>query len=159
MTSSVYVYPLPFCHYCFFFLSVCASGYFKMQLHIRGQSTHVLDVNGQESIGQIKERIRSLAEVGDDDMTLSLCGAPLDDTTLVSDLSSTELDLTIPLLGGKVHGSLARAGKVKGQTPKVEKQQKKKKKTGRAKRRIQYNRRFVNVVQTFGRRRGPNSNS
>lgn len=50
-------------------------------------------------------------------------------------------------------------GKVKGQTPKVEKQEKKKKKTGRAKRRIQYNRRFVNVVATFGRRRGPNSNS
>lgn len=72
----------------------------------------------------------------------------------MSELSSNELDLTIPLLGGKVHGSLARAGKVKGQTPKVEKQQKKKKKTGRAKRRIQYNRRFVNVVQTFGRRRG-----
>lgn len=50
-------------------------------------------------------------------------------------------------------------GKVKGQTPKVEKQEKKKKKTGRAKRRIQYNRRFVNVVASFGRRRGPNSNS
>lgn len=59
---------------------------------------------------------------------------------------------------GKVHGSLARAGKVKGQTPKVEKQEKKKKRTGRAKRRMQYNRRFVNVVATFGRRRGPNSN-
>nr|CAD7196008.1 unnamed protein product [Timema douglasi]CAD7256753.1 unnamed protein product [Timema shepardi] len=42
---------------------------------------------------------------------------------------------------------------------KVEKQDKKKKKTGRAKRRIQYNRRFVNVVQGFGRRRGPNANS
>lgn len=32
---------------------------------------------------------------------------------------------------GKVHGSLARAGKVRAQTPKVEKQEKKKKKTGR----------------------------
>ncbi|XP_055346401.1 FAU ubiquitin-like and ribosomal protein S30 [Paramacrobiotus metropolitanus] len=63
------------------------------------------------------------------------------------------------LRGGKVHGSLARAGKVRGQTPKVEKQEKKKKKTGRAKRRLQYNRRFVNVVATFGRRRGPNSNA
>lgn len=47
---------------------------------------------------------------------------------------------------GKQHGSLARAGKVRGQTPKVEKQDKKKKKTGRAKRRIQYIRRFVNAV-------------
>jgi len=35
---------------------------------------------------------------------------------------------------GKVHGSLARAGKVKGQTPKVEKQEDKKKQPrGRAK--------------------------
>ncbi|CAB3227062.1 unnamed protein product [Arctia plantaginis] len=131
----------------------------KMQLHIRGQSTHVLDVEGQETVGQIKERIRALAEIGAEELTLSSCGAPLEDSCLVSELSSYELDLTVPLLGGKVHGSLARAGKVKGQTPKVEKQQKKKKKTGRAKRRIQYNRRFVNVVQTFGRRRGPNSNS
>lgn len=31
---------------------------------------------------------------------------------------------------GKVHGSLARAGKVRAQTPKVEKQEKKKKKRG-----------------------------
>lgn len=60
---------------------------------------------------------------------------------------------------GKVHGSLARAGKVKHQTPKVEAQEKKKKKTGRAKRRVQYNRRFVNVVQTFGRKKGPNANA
>ncbi len=41
----------------------------------------------------------------------------------------------------------------------VDKQEKKKKKTGRAKRRMQYNRRFVNVVAGFGKRRGPNSNA
>ena len=77
------------------------------------------------------------------------------------------------LLGGKVHGSLARAGKVKGQTPKVDAEEKKKAKTGRAKRRMQvrwllpiyfyilfkYNRRFVNVVPSFGKKKGPNSNS
>merc|ERR1712071_268031 len=67
--------------------------------------------------------------------------------------------VTVPLVGGKVHGSLARAGKVKHQTPKVEKAEKKKKKTGRAKRRVQYNRRFVNVVPTFGRKKGPNANA
>ena len=61
----------------------------------------------------------------------------------------------------KVHGSLARAGKVKGQTPKVEKQEDKKKlPRGRAKKRLQYNRRFVNVVTDMsGRRLGPNSNA
>ncbi|KAJ3368128.1 40S ribosomal protein S30 [Allomyces macrogynus ATCC 38327] len=57
---------------------------------------------------------------------------------------------------GKVHGSLARAGKVKSQTPKVDKQEKKKKKTGRAKKRLLYTRRFVNAVATFGGKRKMN---
>jgi len=47
---------------------------------------------------------------------------------------------------GKQHGSLARAGKVKSQTPKVEKQEKKKKPKGRAYKRLLYNRRFVTVA-------------
>ncbi|KAJ6229332.1 40S ribosomal protein S30/UBIQUITIN-LIKE PROTEIN FUBI [Anaeramoeba flamelloides] len=60
---------------------------------------------------------------------------------------------------GKVHGSLTRAGKVRNQTPKVEKLPKKKKLTGRAKMRFLYNKRFVHVVEEQGRRRaGPNSN-
>jgi small subunit ribosomal protein S30e len=46
---------------------------------------------------------------------------------------------------GKVHGSLARAGKVRGGAPKVEKQDKKKLPKGRAFQRLKYNRRFVNV--------------
>ncbi|KAG6545050.1 hypothetical protein Mapa_013744 [Marchantia paleacea] len=57
----------------------------------------------------------------------------------------------------KVHGSLARAGKVRGQTPKVQKQDKKKQPKGRAHKRIQYNRRFVTAVVGFGKKRGPNS--
>ncbi|KAJ7701761.1 ribosomal protein S30-domain-containing protein, partial [Mycena rosella] len=52
-----------------------------------------------------------------------------------------------------VHGSLARAGKVKSQTPKVEKQEKKKTPKGRAKKRILYNRRFVNVTTLPGGKR------
>ncbi|KAF9224956.1 hypothetical protein BS17DRAFT_58856 [Gyrodon lividus] len=54
---------------------------------------------------------------------------------------------------GKVHGSLARAGKVKSQTPKVEKQEKKKTPKGRAKKRMLYNRRFVNVTTLPGGKR------
>ena len=42
-----------------------------------------------------------------------------------------------------VHGSLARAGKVKSQCPKVDKQEKKKTPKGRAKKRTIYNRRWV----------------
>lgn len=47
---------------------------------------------------------------------------------------------------GKVHGSLARAGKVRGQTPKVEKQEKKNRALGRAHKRLLYAKRFINVV-------------
>ncbi|CAN6671437.1 small ribosomal subunit protein eS30B [Trichomonascus vanleenenianus] len=54
---------------------------------------------------------------------------------------------------GKVHGSLARAGKVKSQTPKVDKQEKKKMPKGRAYKRILYTRRFVNVTLTNGKRK------
>ncbi|KAG5997220.1 hypothetical protein E4U43_002700 [Claviceps pusilla] len=54
---------------------------------------------------------------------------------------------------GKVHGSLARAGKVKSQTPKVEPQEKAKTPKGRALKRHKYTRRFVNVVLTGGKRK------
>ncbi|ORY35885.1 40S ribosomal protein S30 [Naematelia encephala] len=57
---------------------------------------------------------------------------------------------------GKVHGSLARAGKVRSQAPKVEKQEKKKTPKGRAKKRLQYNRRFVNVTLAPGGKRKMN---
>ncbi|CAL9084411.1 unnamed protein product, partial [Musa textilis] len=58
---------------------------------------------------------------------------------------------------GKVHGSLARAGKVRGQTPKVEKKDKPEDPRGRAFKRKQYTRRFVTAVVGFGKKRGPNS--
>ncbi|RAH57578.1 40S ribosomal protein S30 [Aspergillus piperis CBS 112811] len=54
---------------------------------------------------------------------------------------------------GKVHGSLARAGKVKAATPKVEKQEKPKSPKGRARKRLVYTRRFVNVTLTGGKRK------
>ncbi|XP_058444488.1 ubiquitin-like FUBI-ribosomal protein eS30 fusion protein [Malaya genurostris] len=131
-----------------------------MQLHIRGLNTHVLDVQPQETISDIKSKIAALENINDaDQLVLSCEGTILASDSAVASLASIELDLTVSLLGGKVHGSLARAGKVKGQTPKVEKKEKKKKRTGRAKRRIQYNRNFSNAVQAFGRRRGPNANS
>ncbi|KAF8821898.1 ribosomal protein RPS30 [Cardiosporidium cionae] len=55
---------------------------------------------------------------------------------------------------GKVHGSLARAGKVKNQTPKVAKEEKKRKRFGRARKRQVFHKRFTTSVV---RRRGPNS--
>merc|ERR1712150_165605 len=111
-------------------------------------------------MGQLKEH--GSDELPVEDQILTYGGEIIPDDIILGQLlpDNATLDLTGRLLGGKVHGSLARAGKVKGQTPKVAKQEdKKKKKTGRCKRRIQYNRRFSTAVSQFGRKKGPNSNS
>merc|ERR1712173_240857 len=122
--------------------------------------THVLDVAPTANVQALRAQLSLLEGVDAEQLNLFCSGAPLEDEVSLAFLENQSLDLTIPLKGGKVHGSLARAGKVRGQTPKVEAGKKKKKKTGRAKRRIQYVRRFVNVVETFGgRKKGPNSNS
>lgn len=70
---------------------------------------------------------------------------PIGEISLVVALSFLLYLTRTVWLAGKVHGSLARAGKVRGQTPKVAKQEKKKNPKGRAMKRIKYNRRFVNV--------------
>jgi len=118
---------------------------------------NVFDVLEDTTVANIKAQLST-------EGVLSFGGKVLDDdAALLASFAvqhGSTLDFSGRLLGGKVHGSLARAGKVRAQTPKVEKQEKKKKKTGRAARRIQYNRRFVNVAtQGPGRKRGPNSNS
>jgi len=118
-----------------------------MQLFVRGQAPHVVDVRGEETVGELRAQLCALEGVAAEQARLSVGGVALADDVLVNSIQA-EIELDVGLLGGKVHGSLARAGKVKGQTPKVEAQEKRKKKTGRAKRRIQYRRRFVTVVQT-----------
>ncbi|XP_051954018.1 FAU ubiquitin like and ribosomal protein S30 fusion a isoform X1 [Xyrauchen texanus] len=134
----------------------------NMQLFVHAQNLHTLEVSGNETVHDIKTHVQTLEGLSVEDQVLLLSGAPLEDDVTLMNCGVTEhctLEVAGRLLGGKVHGSLARAGKVRGQTPKVDKQEKKKKKTGRAKRRIQYNRRFVNVVPTFGKKKGPNANS
>ncbi|XP_066134397.1 ubiquitin-like protein FUBI [Saccopteryx bilineata] len=132
-----------------------------MQLFVRAQELHTLEVTGQETVAQIKAHVASLEGIAPEDQVVLLAGTPLEDEAILGQCgveALTTLEVAGRMLGGKVHGSLARAGKVRGQTPKVAKQEKKKK-TGRAKWRMQYNRRFVNVVPIFGKKKGPNANS
>merc|ERR1711868_20404 len=124
-------------------------GLIKMQLFL------------EKNLVQVETTNEVLSLVGDDVYAVYQ-GRPIREGFTCEEFGLTEeaeIELVSRLMGGKVHGSLARAGKVKGQTPKVDKQEKKKAKTGRAKRRMQYNRRFVNVVPSFGKKKGPNSNS
>ncbi|XP_023209654.1 uncharacterized protein LOC111612645 [Centruroides sculpturatus] len=131
-----------------------------MQLFLQSDQLYSIEVPENEKISFLKNFIEITENLPQEEQLFYYGGKPLHEDDNISDflMNGATVDISIRLRGGKVHGSLARAGKVKGQTPKVEKQEKKKKKTGRAKRRMQYNRRFVNVVQTFGRRRGPNAN-
>ncbi|XP_068929761.1 ubiquitin-like FUBI-ribosomal protein eS30 fusion protein [Petaurus breviceps papuanus] len=130
-----------------------------MQLFVRTQALHTLEVAGRETVAQIKAHVASLEGIAPEDQVLLLGGSLLEDEAIlgqcwVEPLST--LEVAGRMLGGKVHVSLARAGKVRGQTPKVAKKEKKKK-TGHAKRRMQYNRCFVNVVPTFSKKKGPNA--
>lgn len=130
-----------------------------MQLFVTCTETHVVQVKPEDNVQSVKQLVESKESVPINDQIAYFNGAPLEDSRLLTSFEDGQtIQINLGLKGGKVHGSLARAGKVKGQTPKVEKQEKRKKKTGRAKRRMLYNKRFVNVVQTFGRKRGPNAN-
>eukprot|EP00745_Piridium_sociabile_P026058 TRINITY_DN41361_c0_g1_i2.p1 TRINITY_DN41361_c0_g1~~TRINITY_DN41361_c0_g1_i2.p1 ORF type:complete len:132 (+),score=45.58 TRINITY_DN41361_c0_g1_i2:98-493(+) len=131
-----------------------------MQLFVQSQQLYTFNVEGTETIEDVKALVQEKEDVDSEELVVFCEGKPLEDDAVLSSLNNmASVRVEIRMLGGKVHGSLARAGKVRGQTPKVEAQEKKKKKTGRAKRRIQYNRRFVNVVATFGRKKGPNARS
>merc|ERR1712168_184409 len=121
----------------------------KMKIFVKNQEVAAVEVSADEKVSSLKQKV-ALSESA----SLSFAGQLLSDESTLAEAGVCELstlDVVVELQGGKVHGSLARAGKVKGQTPKVEAGEKKKKKTGRVARRQQYNRKFVNVVNTFGK--------
>uniref|UniRef100_A0A8C9C0K2 Ubiquitin-like protein FUBI n=1 Tax=Phocoena sinus TaxID=42100 RepID=A0A8C9C0K2_PHOSS len=98
-----------------------------MQLFVRAQELHTLEVTGQETVAQIKAHVASLEGIAPEDQVLLMAGTALEDEATLGQCGVEALstpEVAGRVLGGKVHGSLARAGKVRGQTPKVGKQEK-----------------------------------
>merc|ERR1711972_1001856 len=84
-------------------------GLIKMQLFL------------EKNLVQVETTNEVLSLVGDDVYAVYQ-GRPLREGFTCEEFGLTEeaeIELVPRLMGGKVHGSLARAGKVKGQTPKV----------------------------------------
>ena len=127
---------------------LCVLTTVRSQIFIKSSAgSERFEADAAESVEDLKLKLCERTGLKGPEITYN--GRVLEDVCTLGDYDVAEeatLEAFVPMLGGKQHGSLARAGKVRGQTPKVEKQDKKKKVTGRAKRRIQYNRRFVNAV-------------
>ncbi|CAF0755664.1 unnamed protein product [Adineta ricciae] len=134
-----------------------------MQIFIRN-SAKLLAVNVEQddTVQDVYEYVAQESGCEMTDLLLSVHGMVLNNEQTIEEIISipgTVLDATVKVRGGKIHGRMNNAGKVKNMTPKVPPQQKPKKKTGRARRREQYAHRFSNKVAVpNGFRVGPNSN-
>merc|ERR1711915_944392 len=76
----------------------------------------------EKNLVQVETTNEVLSLVGDDVYAVYQ-GRPIREGFTCEEFGLTEeaeIELVPRLMGGKVHGSLARAGKVKGQTPKVD---------------------------------------
>ena len=71
-----------------------------MQLIIRGQESYMLDFNGDETLAQLKSLVCEREQT--DDVLLYVSGKPLSEEGLVSSIENCAVDVTVPLLGGKV---------------------------------------------------------
>ena len=73
-----------------------------MQLTIRGQESYMLDFTGDETFAELKNRV---CEQEKSEVLLYVSGKPLPEEGLVSSIENCAVDVTVPLLGGKVRGA------------------------------------------------------
>ena len=104
-------------------------------VYFRGQTA--FSVASSSKVEALKTQIEEEQGIAVASQCLVFCGKQLDNQFTLEEYNIQEestLALTLRLVGGgQVHGSLTRAGKVKNQTPKVDKQEKGKSHVGRAK--------------------------
>merc|ERR1739845_159879 len=115
--------------------------YCTNMVFVRGTELHSIQLTTEQALVNF---VAAAEQASPEELVFSVGGAPM----VFAELSE---EMTVSV-SGKLLG-----GKVKGQTPKVEAEEKKKRKTGRAARRAQYNRRFVTTNSAFGgKKKGPN---
>merc|ERR1711915_221881 len=93
------------------------------KLMVAVQQFFLKSIEGNTRVVALEE-LKSLAN---SEATLNLHGKPIDVDSLAFLPNHTTLSLAVSLLGGKVHGTLSKSGKVRAATPKVAKQPKGKK--------------------------------
>jgi small subunit ribosomal protein S30e len=74
-----------------------------MQLFVKSQNLHVLDVTGHETVGDIKHRVAALDGLVADDVAVYCAGRPMEDGDVLAlcaaDLAT--LDVEVRMLGGR----------------------------------------------------------
>ncbi|XP_069981191.1 ubiquitin-like FUBI-ribosomal protein eS30 fusion protein [Penaeus vannamei] len=130
-----------------------------MRFFVRSRTTHVVEKAEEHTVGDVRACVCQAEGLPLEEVRLYAAGSLLeDDSVPLAELGADTIEVNVGLKGGKVHGSLSRAGKVKGQTPVVEKKEKKKAPRGRAKRRAQYERRLLHEGgASSGNQRAPNA--
>ncbi|XP_045341855.1 ubiquitin-like protein fubi and ribosomal protein S30 isoform X2 [Leopardus geoffroyi] len=74
-----------------------------MQLFVRAQELHTLEVTGQETVAQIKAHVASLEGIAPEDQVVLLAGTPLEDEATLGQCgveALTTLEVAGRMLGG-----------------------------------------------------------
>ena len=74
-----------------------------MQLFVRAQELHTLEVTGQETVAQIKDHVASLEGIAPEDQVVLLAGSPLEDEATLGQCgveALTTLEVAGRMLGG-----------------------------------------------------------